>query len=128
MLEDWCIQHDKHVEEARMAAEMCAVQEAEKAKPLLPNEDILMLKKRFQAIDGNGNGLLEPHELVEEFGLKDEDAVKALLAESDISGDAFIDEYEFLRMNCPPDYRLPSADDLATELLTVLSHAHGQAQ
>merc|ERR1719343_730885 len=95
---------------------MDAALAAENLKPILPAEDILSLKKRFQDVDRDGSGFISAEELQPELGV-DMDSVRELLAENDISGDALLDEDEYIQMMCPPDYRLPQMSGLARDLL-----------
>merc|ERR1711879_360033 len=98
MFEDWCVQHDKHIVDLNRMGEMSAKYTENSQKPILPAEEIIMLKKHFKEIDRDGSGLITADELMLEFGFSHVDSVRELLAENDISGDACVDESEYIMM------------------------------
>lgn len=122
MYDVWCTEYDEitREEESMMSIDEAASQFVENAKkPFLPADELAMLQKQFRDLDFSKNGLIDVSELAMGWGWSDDYTIRTLKA-FDIGCDSMLDEDEFLRMMCPPEYKLPCMGGFARDMFGKL--------
>jgi len=122
MYDVWCMEYDelKKEEEVMETVESAASQFVETAKkPFLPADEVEILRKQFYELDVTRDGFLDLDDIQRGWGWSDEQ-IRDALKTFDVGCDGMLDEDEFLRMMCPPEYRLPEMSGFAREMFGKL--------
>jgi len=118
MYEVWCMEFDGMKEDQEKLLSLKEARDSfleNQRKPFLPDEQVNMIKRQFADIDFAKTGLITRDDIVQGLNLSAEAAAAAFDA-FDVGCDGFIDVDEFLRMMCPPEYRLREMGGLARDV------------
>jgi len=117
MFEKWCQEYDTLIFNKRDTVDMAKTASntfhENDLKPLLPAADMRRIKDEFSRLDTFGTGLLDIERLASGLQLGDASEVARLYDGND---DGSLDVNEFMRMMCPPEYRLPEMDGIGRKL------------
>jgi hypothetical protein len=120
MFEKWCQEYDSLTNKKsslKMAQSAETTFHENDLKPLLPAADLRRIKDEFSRLDTYGKGLIEVTTLASGLQLGDAYEVAKIYDGND---DGYIDANEFVRMMCPPEYRLPEMDGIGRRLFGEL--------
>jgi Ca2+-binding EF-hand superfamily protein len=118
MYEVWCEEYTS------LSSRRASVQNLEQAtalylendqKPFLPPNELELLNREFDTLDKLKRGYITLDDIASGWQWSSEIAGDTLLA-YDLTGDGYIDQSEFLKMMCPPEYRLPEMAGLTRQL------------
>lgn len=128
----WCEEFDQLVEKQFMADMLddCAQTYADNSqKPCLPDDEVIILHRQFKELDLDGSGFITADEL--EHAWK-RDKFELPLDTEGLCGrqDGYLTENDFIRMMCPPEFRLPEMTgfdrDVFGAILTNLTEDYKQ--
>merc|ERR1719271_644193 len=82
-----------------------------------------MLKTQFEELDTDGDGLVTLQDLMDGWEWSEEQVLDVLKS-YDLRADGCLDEFEFKKMMCPDQYRMPEMAGLAREMFGKLLVSH----
>merc|ERR1711948_42668 len=85
-------------------------------KPVLPVNQLQQLKDRFARLDEHSAGVVDLAVVANDLELHS----SADVATYDIDSDGCVDINEFLRIMCPPGYRLPEMAGFARDIFGTI--------
>lgn len=122
MFLDWCDQWDRLVRNKDLLSKVNRAEDiltAERSKPKIPEETRFSLERQFDQLDP-GDGLIRKYDFQIHWNWTREQ-IDEMFDSHDVTGDQFLDKYEFFRMMCPPEYALPTEGGDQDEVHSLFS-------
>lgn len=122
MYDVWLAEYDKAKKDQETLLHLAtAVDEfkTNQAKPLLSEDEQVLIKEQFRLMDSDRDGLVTVEDIMDDWACSEEQASPALKY-FDVCSDGYLDEHEFMRMMCPDEYRVPEMTGLAREMFGKL--------
>mmetsp|Transcript_109775 Transcript_109775/g.211190 ORF Transcript_109775/g.211190 Transcript_109775/m.211190 type:complete len:230 (+) Transcript_109775:2-691(+) len=126
MFEIWATDYDQWAEGKERTEQAVTTFKANDMRPIIPADELARLKRWFASLDSNEDGWIDADTLMYDMDLSKAVQDKFLLEECQ---DGFIDEQNFLRLMCPPEYRLSEMDSFARSVFgQILNFQASQAK